>query len=66
MEFFSVQINSIIFKSFRTFDLALKFVKDTYGIDTKDQIVIYHEEYPDDFHGCSDAHGYKTLVYSQN
>jgi hypothetical protein len=63
MEFFSVQINSITFKSFRTFELALAFVTNNYE---NDHIEIYHEEYPDYGHAHSEAHGYKTLVYSRN
>jgi hypothetical protein len=73
MEFFSVQINSIVFKSFRTYELALTFVKNNYGIDQdqgqdqyQDQIEIYHEEYPDYDNAHSEAHGFKTLVYSHN
>lgn len=66
MEFFSVQINSIVFKSFRSLELALNFVNSTYGSESSDKIVIYHETYPDDFHGHSDAHGHKELVYSRN
>ncbi len=66
MEFFSVQINSIVFKSFKTLELALKFITDTYGTESSDKIIVYHEEYPDYGHGHSEAHGYKTLVYSRN
>ena len=57
---------SIIFKTFRSLDLALKFITDNYGSESEDIIVVYYETYPDDLHGCSDAHGYKTLVYSRN
>jgi len=66
MEFFSVQINSITLKSFKSLELALQFIQDTYGSESSDKIAVYHEEYPDDFHGCSETHGYKTLVYSHN
>jgi hypothetical protein len=66
MEFFTVQINSITYKTFRTYELALSFIIDTYGTESEDRIVVYHEEYPEDFHGQSEAHGYKTLVYSRN
>ncbi len=66
MEFFSVQINSIVFKSFRSLELAFAFINGTYGSASSDKIAVYHETYPDDFHGCSDAHGHKELVYSRN
>jgi hypothetical protein len=66
MEFFSVQINSNVLKSFITYELALAFVKNKYTTDSKDQIEIYHEEYPDHGHAHSEAHGYKTLVYLRN
>lgn len=61
MEFYSVEINSINFKTFKTFELAFKFVQELQG-----EIKIYHEEFPDDFHGVSDAHCYKTLVWQSN
>jgi hypothetical protein len=62
MEFYSVQINSTIFKTFKTFLLAINFVNISCSPD--DKILIYHEEYSDDSY--SDAHGYKTLVYERD
>ena len=63
MEFFSLEVNSTIIKSFRSYELALKFIE---SYTCTDIIKIYLEEYPDDFHGQSDSHGYKTLIFSNN
>ena len=60
MEFFTVQTNQIIIKTFISFDLALTYVKEFYSQD--ENIQIYHEEYLDDNNYC-DSHGYKTLVW---
>lgn len=59
MEFYTVQINQITFKTFSTFNLAVEFVQKFNPNDPN--IQIFHEEYCDDGH--SDAHGYKTLVW---
>jgi hypothetical protein len=63
MEFYTIEINGILSKSFST-------EKDTFDFLVKlnklDKIIIWLEEYPDDYHGGSDAHGYKTKIYEQN
>lgn len=64
MEFFSVQINSLTFKTFRTLKLAQDFVSLNYQLETNDLVQIYHEEYPDYGHEFADSHGYKTLVWT--
>lgn len=63
MEFFAVQVNLTIFKTFRSLELAHVFVKENCDLE-KDSIQIYHEEYPDHGHGFADSHGYKTLVWT--
>jgi hypothetical protein len=62
MEFYTVEINSTIFKTFRTLPHAINFVNTT--CDSDDKVSIYHEEYSDDLY--SDAHGYKKLVFQIN
>jgi len=63
MEFFTVQINSTPFKTFRNLELANTFIKENCNLNI-DLIEIIHEEYPDHGHAFADAHGYKTVVWT--
>jgi hypothetical protein len=63
MEFYTIEVNGKELKTFKTELLALNFIKT---LDISDKIIIWLEEYPADFHGCSDAHGYKTKVFVRN
>jgi hypothetical protein len=63
MKFYCVEINGILCQSFSNKIEALKFINT---LNKYDKIVMWLEEYPDDYHGDSEAHGYKTKIYQQN
>jgi len=49
MDIYYVEINDVKIRNFKTFELALEFVKKHEQSD--DILKIYHEEYIDEFHG---------------
>jgi hypothetical protein len=59
MEIYSIEINSIIYKTFKTENDANLFIAQ--NIELYDKITLWLEEYPDNEH-ASDAHGYKTKI----
>ena len=63
MKFYCVEINGILCESFTNKIDALKFINK---LNKYDKIIMWLEEYSDDFHGGSEAHGYKTKIYEQN
>jgi len=62
MEFYTLEVNDKNIKTFKTEKLAHEFINT---LDTSKKIILWFEEYPADFHGGSDAHGYKTKIFER-